>query len=136
SQHTDHETRMRQLENLVRHGYVCDHAANRRNELSRVQQSVVAVFLQRCEAQKHSWEDNIKRRTGMPATKRKRASRKAKPKTKGMEALNCRLDVSAPEIHDLVARVEKEGGFVVGSCRDPLGGSPLLIAVLPIDTIE
>jgi ParB family chromosome partitioning protein len=72
----------------------------------------------------------------MPAAKRKRASRKAKPKTKGMEALDCRLDVAAPEIHDLVSRVEKEGGSVVGSCRDPLGGAPLLIAVLPIDTIE
>jgi ParB family transcriptional regulator, chromosome partitioning protein len=71
----------------------------------------------------------------MPATKRKRASRKAKPKTKGLEAADCHLDVSASEIRDVIHRVEKDGGSVVGSWRDPLGGSPLVIAILPIDAI-
>lgn len=71
----------------------------------------------------------------MPATKRKRASRKAKPKTKGIEAADSRLDVSAPEVRDVVSRVEKDGGSVAGSWRDPLGGSPLVIAILPIDAI-
>ena len=74
----------------------------------------------------------------MPAKtvkKRKRASRKATPGTKGLEALDCQLDVSSPEIRDVVSRVEKAGGTVVGSCRDPLGGSPLVIAIVPIDTI-
>jgi len=72
----------------------------------------------------------------MPATKRKRASRKAKPKTKGLEAADSRLDVSASEIRDVINRVEKDGGWVAGSWRDPLGGSPLVIAILPIDAIE
>ena len=72
----------------------------------------------------------------MPATKRKRAARKAKPKTRGMEAVDCRLDPAAPEIGDVVHRIEKDGGTVVGSCRDPLGGSPLVIAILPVDAIE
>ena len=71
----------------------------------------------------------------MPATKRKRASRKAKPKTKGLEAADSRLDVSASEIRDVINRVEKDGGCVAGSWRDPLGGSPLVIAILPIDVI-
>lgn len=71
----------------------------------------------------------------MPATKRKRASRKAKPKTKGLEAADSRLDVSASEIRDVINRVEKDGGWVAGSWRDPLGGSPLVIAILPIDAI-
>ena len=71
----------------------------------------------------------------MPATKRKRASRKAKPKTKGLEAADSRLDVSASEIRDVINRVEKDGGWVAGSWRDPLGGSPLVIAILPIDVI-
>src|SRR6266576_3481297 len=61
--------------------------------------------------------------------KRKRASRKAKPKTKGLEASECRLDTSAADIHDV-------GGIVVGACRDPLGGSPLVIGIVPIDSIE
>src|SRR2546428_14122672 len=69
-------------------------------------------------------------------TKRKRASRKAKPKTKGLEALDCKLEVTAEPIRQVVGRVEKEGGTIVGSWRDPLGGSPLVIAVLPIDSIE
>src|SRR5207249_9354931 len=76
---------------------------------------------------------------GMPAktaAKRKRASRKAKPKTKGLEALDCRLEISAEPIREVVARVEKQGGTIVGSCKDPLGGTPLAIAVLPIDSIE
>jgi ParB family transcriptional regulator, chromosome partitioning protein len=75
----------------------------------------------------------------MPAkapAKRKRASRKATPKTKGLEALQCRLDPSSGDIREVVTRVEREGGTVVGSCRDPLGGSPLVIAIVPIDTIE
>jgi ParB family chromosome partitioning protein len=72
----------------------------------------------------------------MPALKRKRASRKAKPKTTGLEAADCRLDAAPPEFRQVVERVEKEGGFVVGSFRDPFGGSALLIAILPIDTVE
>ena len=70
------------------------------------------------------------------AAKRKRASRKAKPGTKGLEALDCKLDVSAEPIREVVARVEKEGGTIVGSCKDPLGGSPLVIAIVPIDSVE
>jgi ParB family chromosome partitioning protein len=72
----------------------------------------------------------------MPAKKRKRASRKAKPKSAGLEALECRLDVSAESLRDVVTRVEEEGGSVVGSCKDPFGGRPLLIAILPIDRVE
>src|SRR5215470_6761750 len=74
----------------------------------------------------------------MPAkapAKRKRASRKATPKTKGLEALQCRLDAST-DISEVETRVEQEGGMLIGSWRDPLGGSPLMIAVVPIDAIE
>ena len=75
----------------------------------------------------------------MPAkrpAKRKRASRKAQPKTKGLEARDCRLDSSAAELREVVSRIESERGTVVGSCRDPLGGSPLVIAVVPIESVE
>jgi len=71
-----------------------------------------------------------------PATKRKRASRKATPKTKGLDALQCRLDSSSADLRDVITRVEQQGGTVVGSWRDPLGGSPLVTAVVPIDSIE
>jgi ParB family transcriptional regulator, chromosome partitioning protein len=75
----------------------------------------------------------------MPAktpVRKKRASRKATPKSKGLDAIGCKLDTSAPALRELVARVEKDGGTVVGSCLDPLGGTPLMIAILPIDKIE
>src|SRR5215470_3570820 len=71
-----------------------------------------------------------------PAAKRKRSSRKAQPKTKGLEASQCGLDPGNADLREVVSRIEKEGGTVVGSCRDPLGGTPLMIAILPIDIIE
>ena len=69
-------------------------------------------------------------------TKRKRASRKAKPKTKGFEPLDCKLDISAEPVRNVVDRVGKTGGAVVGVYKDPLGGSPLVLAVVPLDAIE
>jgi ParB family chromosome partitioning protein len=72
----------------------------------------------------------------MPAAKRKRASRKAKPKTTGLEATDCRLDIDSPEIHEVVERVQREGGSIVGSCRDPFGGTAIVLAILPIDSVE
>ena len=68
--------------------------------------------------------------------RRKRASRKATPKSRGLDAIGCRLEISAESLRDVVTRVEKEGGAIIGSCLDPLGGSPLVIAILPIDRIE
>jgi len=68
--------------------------------------------------------------------RKKRASRKATPKSKGLDVAGCKVDSSAPALREVVARVEKEGGIVVGSCLDPLGGTPLTIAILPIDRIE
>lgn len=50
--------------------------------------------------------------------------------------MDCRLDGASAEVRDVVSRVEKEGGTVVGSWRDPLGGSPLVMGILPIDSIE
>jgi ParB family chromosome partitioning protein len=71
-----------------------------------------------------------------PTVRKKRASRKAIPKSKGLDAIGCKLDASAPALREVAARVEKEGGAIIGSCLDPLGGTPLMIAILPIDKIE
>jgi ParB family transcriptional regulator, chromosome partitioning protein len=71
-----------------------------------------------------------------PAAKRKRASRKAKPKTIGLDAAESRLEESSAAIREVVTRVGNVGGTMIGSFRDPLGGTPLNIAIVPIDSIE
>jgi ParB family chromosome partitioning protein len=72
----------------------------------------------------------------MPARKRKAPSRKAKPRSKGIEAVDCRLDNSAESLRDVIQRVEQEGGIVVGTCKDPLGSRPLVLAIVPIESVE
>jgi ParB family chromosome partitioning protein len=67
--------------------------------------------------------------------KRRAAPRKRAAKTTGLEPRDCAL--AAPgELAPIQARVEREGGVVLAAYRDPLGGHPLLLAILPIDGIQ
>jgi ParB family chromosome partitioning protein len=67
-----------------------------------------------------------------------------KPRTrrKTVAALSTGLEapetaqVSSPELDQLAAHVEKDGGAVLARYRDPVGGRPLLLAVLPVDRVE
>jgi len=77
-------------------------------------------------------------RTKIP-TKRapaRRKPRKAKAGTRGLTALECRLDTLAGEGNEVRTRVENEGGFVLGCYSDPLGKNPLILAVLPLEAVE
>jgi ParB family chromosome partitioning protein len=77
-------------------------------------------------------------RTKIP-TKRgpaRRKPRKAKAGTRGLSALECRIDTLSGEGNEVRTRVENEGGFVLGCYSDPLGKNPLILAVLPIDAVE
>jgi ParB family chromosome partitioning protein len=65
----------------------------------------------------------------------KRRPRKAKAGTRGLAPAEARLE-SSKEIDELSSQVEGEGGVVVGRYNDPLGKNPLLLAVLPIDSVE
>jgi ParB family chromosome partitioning protein len=69
---------------------------------------------------------------GAPA--RRRTPRKAKAESTGLEPRESLLDGSA--VRDLTDRIEADGGAVVGSYKDPLGGHPLVLAVLPIAKVE
>jgi ParB family chromosome partitioning protein len=73
----------------------------------------------------------------MPAKRpaRRKRARKAESKTRGLEPAQSVLD-SPADVRDLTAQVKREGGAVIGAFRDPLGGSPLVLAVMPIDSIE
>jgi ParB family chromosome partitioning protein len=73
-----------------------------------------------------------------PATSKNRKTRvprKRKPQTTGLTPLDCYSDVT-PELFPVAGRVKQEGGLVLTAYRDPLGGHPLLLAVLPIDRIQ
>src|SRR5579864_1069490 len=72
-------------------------------------------------------------KTKKPA--KRRVPRKRQPKSAGLEPRDCAtgiVDALAPVVH----RVEQEGGAVLAGYRDPLGGHPLLLAMLPIDRVQ
>jgi ParB family transcriptional regulator, chromosome partitioning protein len=77
-----------------------------------------------------------KRKSGLKRAPAKRTPRKAKPGTRGLAALECRLDDVPPAAREARERVEGAGGFVLGCYSDPLGKEPLMLAVLPVDSIE
>jgi ParB family transcriptional regulator, chromosome partitioning protein len=66
----------------------------------------------------------------------RRRPRKAKPGTKGLGPAECRLDQPTGTAADVAGTIENVGGYVVGSYKEPLGGHPLLLSVLPIDAVE
>jgi len=68
-----------------------------------------------------------------PARKR---PRKAKPSTKGLGPAECRLTEPSVAAAEVTEAIEKAGGCVVGSYKDPLGGHPVFISILPIDAVE
>jgi ParB family transcriptional regulator, chromosome partitioning protein len=70
---------------------------------------------------------------GMKRAPAKRRPRKAQPKSRGLTPQECRLE-SGPK--DVTQKIEEEGGIVLGCYNDPLGKNPVLVAILPIDSIE
>ncbi len=79
-----------------------------------------------------------KKASGMRrAPAKRRVPRKAKSSSAGLEPAACLQGASDVEgMGPLLDRIAAEGGALVGTYRDPLGGHPLALAVLPIDKIE
>jgi ParB family chromosome partitioning protein len=71
-----------------------------------------------------------------PATSTKRTSRKkrAEPKSKGLMPAEVG-SLPAADLKDLTAKIEAQGGVVLASYREPLGGQPTALAALPIDKV-
>ena len=67
--------------------------------------------------------------------KKRTVRRKRAAKSEGLEPRACAIAVT-PELAPVAERVEREGGCVVGTYLDPLGGKALLLAILPIDRIQ
>ena len=66
----------------------------------------------------------------------RRRPRKAKPGTKGLGPAECQLQELTGSAAEAGEAVQKAGGCVIGSYKEPLGGHPVLLAVLPISAIE
>src|SRR5579864_4764249 len=66
----------------------------------------------------------------------RRRPRKAKPGTKGLSPAETRLDQPTGAAAEAGQAINKAGGIVVGSYKEPLAGHPLLLSVLPIDAVE
>jgi ParB family chromosome partitioning protein len=74
--------------------------------------------------------------TSKAASGRRRAPRKAKAESVGLDARESLFGEMPSDLRALVERIEREGGALVGAYRDPFGGHPLAIAVLPIGRVE
>jgi ParB family transcriptional regulator, chromosome partitioning protein len=70
-----------------------------------------------------------------PAAPRKRP-RKAKPGSKGLGPSECRLESPTGAAKEVLQAIENSGGCLVGSYKEPLGGHPVLVSILPINAIE
>lgn len=66
----------------------------------------------------------------------RRRPRKAKPGTKGLGPAECQLPELAGNAAQAAEAVQKAGGCIIGSYKEPLGGHSVLLAVLPIAAIE
>jgi len=66
----------------------------------------------------------------------KRRARKAAAGSRGLSPADCRADTLGAEAEEVRARIEREGGLVIGAYHDPLGRQPLIVAVLPVERIE
>jgi ParB family chromosome partitioning protein len=64
-----------------------------------------------------------------------RRRKKTAPASVGLEAPETR-QVTGGEVASLARDVEADGGVVLASYRDPFGGTPVLLAALPIDRVE
>lgn len=75
-------------------------------------------------------------RSALKRAPAKRSPRKAAAGSRGLVPEECRLESLSGEAEEVRARIEKEGGLVLGAYHDPLGNNPLLMAILPIDRVE
>ena len=66
----------------------------------------------------------------------KRRPRKQKPGTRGLAPAETRLKSLSGDAQAVAERVESVGGHLLGSYHDPLGKQPVLVAILPIDSVE
>jgi ParB family chromosome partitioning protein len=70
------------------------------------------------------------------APARKKTPKKAPPRTRGIQPADCPVTALSGLAATAQERVIASGGVVLGSYQEPLGGNVLLLAALPIDSVE
>jgi ParB family chromosome partitioning protein len=75
-------------------------------------------------------------KSGLKRAPAKRRPRKAKAGSRGLTPAETRLDSLTGSAQEAAERIERVGGHLLGSYNEPLGKNPILVAVLPIDSIE
>src|SRR3954451_8197982 len=71
----------------------------------------------------------------MPPRKKPVRRKKAAPASVGLTTAETQHG-NSPELDRLAEHVEHDGGAVIGRYSDPFGGTPLLLAALPVDRVE
>ncbi|HXX28239.1 MAG TPA: ParB N-terminal domain-containing protein [Terriglobales bacterium] len=61
---------------------------------------------------------------------------KAKPGSKGLGPEECRLEELGGAAAEVAKTIEQARGSLVGFYKEPFGGHPVLLAILPIDAVE
>ena len=69
-----------------------------------------------------------------PARRTRR--KKAEPSSRGLSPREMCAESRPSSVESLAARVEEDGGALIGTYRDPLGGGWQLVVALPIDKVE
>ena len=77
-----------------------------------------------------------KARSGLKRAPAKRRPRKAKAATRGLTPAESRLENLSGAAEEAARRVESVGGQLLGSYQDPLGREPVLVAILPLESVE
>jgi ParB family chromosome partitioning protein len=67
---------------------------------------------------------------------KRKTPRKAKAESTGLEALACVPEGGTPGLEPIAQRIKEEGGVLIGGYKDPLGGRPLALAVLPLTKVQ
>ena len=75
------------------------------------------------------------KKSGLKRAPAKKRPRKAAAGSRGLTPAECLVDAGDFE-KETQERIEKEGGAVLGCYLDPLGRNPLLLAILPIGSVE
>src|SRR5258708_10206571 len=67
---------------------------------------------------------------------KKKTARRKKVAAASVGLTPAEVGATSDDVNRLAEHVESDGGAVLGRYNDPFGGTPLLLAALPVDRVE